>query len=54
MVAVILLSIALGSTAGGIVFDHLGWQSAFAMSSVLLFCAGILTFFTARQKAGVL
>ncbi|CAD7562578.1 Putative transcriptional regulator [Citrobacter europaeus] len=28
MVAVILLSIALGSTAGGIVFDHLGWQSA--------------------------
>ncbi|MBY1055167.1 MFS transporter [Citrobacter europaeus] len=54
MVAVIQLSIALGSTAGGIVFDHLGWQSAFAMSSVLLFCAGILTFFTARQKAGVL
>ena len=52
MVAVIQLSIALGSTAGGIVFDRLGWQSTFAMSSVLLFCAGVLTFVTARQKAG--
>lgn len=31
MVAVIQLSIALGSTAGGIVFDRLGWQSTFAM-----------------------
>ncbi len=37
MVAVIQLSIALGSTAGGIVFDRLGWQSTFAMSSVLPF-----------------
>ena len=49
MVAVIQLSIALGSTAGGIVFDHLGWQSAFAMSSVLLLSAAVLTFFTSRQ-----
>ncbi|WP_309228551.1 hypothetical protein [Escherichia coli] len=54
MVAVIQLSIALGSTAGGIVFDRLGWQSTFAMSSVLLLCAGVLTFVTARQKAGAL
>ena len=51
MVAVIQLSIALGSTAGGIVFDHLGWQSAFAMSSTLLLCAGVLAFLTSRQKA---
>ncbi len=29
MVAVIQLSIALGSTAGGLVFDSLGWRSAF-------------------------
>lgn len=50
MVAVIQLSIALGSTAGGMVFDHLGWQSAFAMSSMLLLFAGVLTFFTSRQK----
>lgn len=49
MVAVIQLSIALGSTAGGMVFDHLGWQSAFAMSSVLLLSAAVLTFFTSRQ-----
>ncbi len=54
MVAVIQLAIALGSTAGGIVFDRLGWQSTFAMSSVLLLCAGVLTFVTARQKAGAL
>ncbi|MFD3239778.1 MFS transporter [Rahnella perminowiae] len=51
MVAVIQLSIALGSTAGGMVFDRLGWQSAFAMSSVLLLSAVVLTFFTSRQKA---
>ena len=51
MVAVIQLSIALGSTAGGIVFDHLGWQSAFAMSSVLLLSAVVLTFFTSRQNS---
>lgn len=51
MVAVIQLSIALGSTAGGIVFDHLGWQSAFAMSGALLLSAAVLTFFTSRIKA---
>ena len=54
MVAVIQFAIALGSTAGGIVFDHLGWQSTFAMSSVLLLGAGVLTYFTARQKASAL
>jgi predicted MFS family arabinose efflux permease len=50
MVAVIQLSIALGSTAGGMVFDHLGWQSTFAMSGMLLLCAVVLTFITSRQK----
>lgn len=54
MVAVIQLSIALGSTAGGMVFDHLGWQSAFAMSSMLLLSAVVLTFFTSRQRASAL
>ncbi|MNC65318.1 Purine ribonucleoside efflux pump NepI [compost metagenome] len=49
MVAVIQLSIALGSTAGGLMFDNLGWQSAFAMSGVLLLCAGGLTLITSRQ-----
>lgn len=50
MVAVIQLSIALGSTTGGMVFDYLGWQSAFALSSALLFFAGVLIFFTSRQE----
>lgn len=54
MVAVIQFAIALGSTAGGMVFDHFGWQSMFALSGLLFLCAGMLTFFTARRKAGVL
>ncbi|MEO3990566.1 MFS transporter [Pseudocitrobacter cyperus] len=50
MVAVIQLSIALGSTVGGMVFDHLGWQSAFALSGGLLAAAAALTVFTSRQE----
>jgi len=51
MVAVIQLSIALGSTAGGMVFDNLGWQSTFAMSGLLLLSAVVLTGFTSRKSA---
>jgi len=51
MVAVIQLSIALGSTAGGMVFDHIGLQSTFAMSAILLLSAVVLTGFTARKSA---
>lgn len=50
MVAVIQLSIALGSTAGGIMFDNLGWQFAFGLSGVLLLSAGLLTFITSGQR----
>ena len=50
MVAVIQLSIALGSTAGGVVFDTFGWQSTFALSSILLLSAGVLTFTTSRHR----
>ncbi|CFQ87736.1 putative drug efflux protein [Yersinia frederiksenii] len=50
MVAVIQLSIALGSTAGGFVFDHRGWQSTFALSSGLLLSAAVLTYLTSHQK----
>lgn len=50
MVAVIQLSIALGSTAGGLVFDSLGWRSAFGLSSLLLLGAVAMTFVTSRQK----
>jgi predicted MFS family arabinose efflux permease len=50
MVAAIQFAIALGSTAGGFAFDHLGWQSTFALSGGLLLIAAALTFLTARQK----
>lgn len=49
MVAVIQLSIALGSTLGGLAFDHTGWQSTFALSSGLLIAAAGLTFVTSRK-----
>lgn len=44
MVAVIQLSIALGSTVGGTVFDSLGWHSTFALSGLLLLGAAGVTF----------
>lgn len=50
MVAVIQLCIAIGSTVGGMVFDHAGWQSTFALSGLLLLASAALTFFTSRQK----
>lgn len=53
MVAVIQLSIALGSTAGGLVFDHRGWQSTFVLSAGLLLSAAVLTFLTSRQKRNI-
>ncbi|WP_393947703.1 MFS transporter [Kluyvera intermedia] len=49
MVAVIQLSIALGSTLGGVVFDHFGWQRAFELSGILLLSAAVLTAVTARR-----
>lgn len=48
MVAVIQLSIALGSTAGGVVFDRLGWQSAFGLSGILLLAAVGITVIAGR------
>ncbi|VEA72614.1 Purine ribonucleoside efflux pump nepI [Serratia rubidaea] len=51
MVAVIQLSIAFGSTAGGLVFDSLGWRSAFGLSGLLLLSAVAVTFLTSRQNS---
>lgn len=51
MVAVIQLSIALGSTMGGVLFDHRGYQSTFVMSAVVLLLAAFFTFLTARSPA---
>ncbi|MGX5026298.1 MFS transporter [Enterobacter asburiae] len=48
MVAVIQLAIALGSTMGGVAFDHLGWQSTFALSGILLLSAAVLTYMLSR------
>ncbi|POT58526.1 MFS transporter [Citrobacter amalonaticus] len=49
MVAVIQLSIALGSTLGGLAFDHSGWQSTFALSGGLLVAAAGLTILTSHK-----
>lgn len=48
MVAVVQLSIALGSTVGGLLFDGSGYQSTFAFSAGLLLVGAVLVFFTAR------
>lgn len=49
MVAVVQMSIALGSTLGGLAFDHSGYQSTFALSGVLLLAAG-LALLTSRKE----
>ncbi|EKS1844203.1 MFS transporter [Cronobacter muytjensii] len=50
MVAVVQLSIALGSTLGGLAFDHSGWRSAFLLSAGLLLLAALLAVLTARHN----
>ena len=49
-VAVVQMSIALGSTLGGLLFDRSGYQSAFVVSAVLLAISAILTVLTARNS----
>jgi len=51
MVAVIQLSIALGSTAGGLVFDSLGWRSTFGLSGIILLGAVAMTFLTSHKNS---
>jgi predicted MFS family arabinose efflux permease len=51
MVAVVQLSIALGSTVGGLLFDGSGFQSTFAASAVMLLVAAILVWLTGRTQA---
>lgn len=53
MVAVIQLSIALGSTVGGLLFDISGYQSAFAVSAFFLVIAAILVKFAAKAEGEV-
>lgn len=48
MVAVIQMAIALGSTAGGMLFDRSGYQSTFIASAVMLLFGAFLTLLTSR------
>ncbi len=48
MVAVVQTCIALGSTAGGLLFDSIGYRGAFLTSAAVLLLAAILTVLTAR------
>jgi len=48
MVAVVQLSIALGSTVGGLLFDSSGYRSTFVFSAGLLLVGAVLVFLTAR------
>jgi predicted MFS family arabinose efflux permease len=51
MVAVIQLAIALGSTVGGMLFDHGGYQSTFVASAAVLLLAAFLSLMTSRSQA---
>ncbi|WP_349606067.1 MFS transporter [Cupriavidus sp. DF5525] len=51
MVAVIQLAIALGSTVGGLLFDHRGYQSTLVASAAVLLFAALLTFLASRSQA---
>jgi predicted MFS family arabinose efflux permease len=48
MVAAVQLSIALGSTIGGVLFDGSGYRVTFVASAALLLIAAVLAFLTAR------
>lgn len=48
-VAAVQMSIAVGSTVGGLLVDHSGYRSTFVMSAVLLAACAVLTAMTARS-----
>lgn len=50
MVAVIQLSIALGSLVGGVLFDSVGYQSTFVASAAALIVAAFLAFLASRSQ----
>ena len=51
MVAVVQLSIASGSTIGGLLFDGSGYRLTFIASAALLVLAALMTWQTSRQTA---
>ncbi|MFK0310066.1 MFS transporter [Pseudomonas sp. NPDC090233] len=54
MVAVIQLSIALGSTLGGVLFDSQGYQATFVAAAALLVASAGVSLLTARTKQAVM
>jgi predicted MFS family arabinose efflux permease len=52
MVAVVQLAIGLGSTAGGLLLDRSGYQSAFALSALVLLVAAGMVYLTCRASVG--
>ena len=50
MVAVIQLAITLGSTIGGVLFDHSGYRASFAVSAAILLLGALLTAMTSRSR----
>lgn len=50
MVAVIQLSIALGSTLCGLLFDARGYQATFVVAAILLVASALVAVFTARTQ----
>jgi predicted MFS family arabinose efflux permease len=50
MVAVIQLAIALGSTAGGALFDSSGYRSTFVISAAVLLFGAFLTLLASRSR----
>lgn len=51
MVATVQFSIAPGATVGGILFDHLGYESTFCLSAGMLVVGALMTIQTARRSA---
>jgi predicted MFS family arabinose efflux permease len=51
MVAVVQLAIALGSTAGGMLFDSSGYRITFVASAAVLLAGASLTLLTSRSQA---
>jgi len=50
LVAVVQTSIALGSTLGGLLFDHSGHHATFIASAILLLFCAVFTGITARTS----
>ncbi|MNU09335.1 Purine ribonucleoside efflux pump NepI [compost metagenome] len=50
MVAVVQLSIALGSTVGGLLFDGSGYRATFIVSAAVLLVGSLLAVLAARTR----